>query len=183
MILGGRAKVWQLELDFLEKHLALIDVQLERLAVEGRASGDSDAFGIFDDIESLVGLGFVDCQRYLTATCGWLKVPKRAALAAGPKHSTGMTTIQIIDHAANYFKHHEEWSDEKISPQQQRTEAAMKAIHALGSDYPMIAVLDEITVGTRFKDTLPDLAWWRDDLRGQCTSSIAALHEAELVSR
>jgi hypothetical protein len=174
MILRGRAKIWDLELDFLEKHLALIDVQLGRLAVEGRASGDADTFEIFDDINSLVGLGFVDCQRYITATCGWLKIPKDVALAAGPKHPTGMTIIQIIDHAANYWKHHGEWSEKKTSPEQQRTETAMKAIRALDSDYPMITALGEVTVGNRFTDTLPDLAWWHHDLRAPCTSSIAA---------
>ena len=174
LILSGRAKIWDLELDFLEKHLDLIDAQLERLAVEGRASADSEVFGIFDDIDSLVGLGFVDCQRYLNATCGWLKIPKQVALAAGPKHHTGMTTIQIINHAANYWKFHEGWSEENTCLRKQRTEAAMSAMHALDAEYPMITVLGEVTVGSRFKDALPDLAWWRDDLRAQGRQSIVA---------
>ena len=165
MILTDGAKVWDLDLDDLEKHLSLVDAQLERLAADGRASGDPDGFGVFDDIDSLLGLGFVACQRYLTATCGWMKIPKHVALAVGPPHSSGMTTVQIINHAANYWKHRDEWVAGQTSPRQQRTEAAMQAIHALDSDYPMMAALGEITAGTKFKDTLRDLARWRDDLR------------------
>ena len=167
--LNGTARVCDVELDFLEHYLALIDMQLEHLAAEGKASGDPDGFGIFDEIDSFFGLGFVVCQRYLTATCGWLKVPKPVALAAGPKHSSGMTIVQIINHGANYWKHHEEWSEDRTSPRQQRTQAAMKAIHALDSDYPMMTALSEITVGNKFKDALPDLVWWRDDVRALST--------------
>ena len=167
MTLIGGTKVCDLDFDFLEKHLALIDMQLERLIANGKASGDADAFGIFDDIDSLVGVGFVACQRYLAATCGWLKVPKQVALAAGSKHSTGMTIVEIINHAANYWKHREEWSGESTSPERQRSNLAMKAIHALESDYPMMTALSQITVGTKFRDMLPDLAWWRDELRQQ----------------
>lgn len=163
------ARVCDVELDFLGQYLALIDAQLERLFAERKATGDSGAFGAFDDIDSLVGLGFIGCQRYLTATCGWLKVPKQVGLAAGPKHSSGMTTAQIVDHAATYWKHHEEWSGQETSSQKERTQAAMEAIYALNCDYPMMAALSEITVGTKFKDTLPDLAWWRDDLLAQAT--------------
>ena len=167
--LTGPGQLCDVELDFLEQYLALIDAQLERLSAEGKESGDPDAFGVIDDVDSLIGLGFIACQRYLTATCSRLKVPKQVGLTAGPKHSSGMTTAQIIDHAANYWKHHEEWRGQQTSSQKERTEAAMEAINALDSDYPMMTALSEITMGTKFKDTLPDLAWWRDDLVAQAT--------------
>jgi hypothetical protein len=165
MFLIGDADVWDLDLDYLQKHLSLIDAHLDIVAKEARGCGDPDAFGVFDEIESLVGFGFAACQRYLTATYGWMKLTKGAALAAGPKHRSGLSIAEIVNHTANYWKHHEEWNGEKTSKQQQRTEAGMKLIGVLDSDYPVSNALGELTTGTAFKPLLSDLRQWRDQLR------------------
>jgi hypothetical protein len=56
-------RVSDLELRFLEKHLSLINAQIDTVVADARGCGDPDAFGVLDDIESLIGLGFVACQR------------------------------------------------------------------------------------------------------------------------
>jgi hypothetical protein len=51
------------------------------------------------------------CQSYLAATYSYRKIAKAVALTSGPVHSSGLTIVEIINQAANYWKHHdEEWS-------------------------------------------------------------------------
>lgn len=50
------------------------------------------------------------CQSYLASTSSDLKVKKVVALKHGPKHPSGLTIVEIINHAANFGKHDDEWS-------------------------------------------------------------------------
>jgi hypothetical protein len=156
--------VSDLELGFLEKHLSLIDAQLDRVVADGKGCGDPDAFGVLDDIESLAGLGFVACQRYLTATYGWMRLTKQAALTVGPKHHSGFTVVEVVNHAANFWKHHDEWNPGKKTKQQERTEEALVSLGALPSDYPVTRVLTEIAGGYLFKSLMRDMASWSKEL-------------------
>ena len=45
-------RVSDLELRFLEKHLSLINAQIDTVVADARGCGDPDAFGVLDDIES-----------------------------------------------------------------------------------------------------------------------------------
>jgi hypothetical protein len=157
-------RVSDLELGFLEKHLSLINAQIDIVVTDAKGCGDPDAFGVLDDIESLVGLGFVACQRYLTAVYGWMKLTKSMALAVGPAHHSGLTIAEIANHAANYWKHQDEWRSEKKTKQQERTEAAIGSVGALPSDYPITQVLMELTGDYDFKPLLHYLASWHDEL-------------------
>ena len=130
-----------------------------------KAAGDCrTGLGYFDDIESLIGLGFVACQRYLTATYGWMKFTKHAALAVGPTHRSGLTIAEIANHAANYWKHQDEWRSQNKTKQQERTEAAIASVGARLGDYPITHVLTELAGGYDFKPLLRDLASWHDEL-------------------
>lgn len=157
-------RVSDLELDFLEKHLLLINAQIDTVVADAKGCGDPDAFGVLDDIESLVGLGFVACQRYLTAAYGCTKLTKSTALAVGPTHRSGLTIAEIANHAANYWKHQDEWRSEKKTKQQERTESAIGSVGGLPSDYPMTQVLTELTGDYDFKSLLHDLAAWHGEL-------------------
>jgi len=163
-------RVSDLELAFLEKHLSLISAQIDAVVADAKGCTDPDAFGVLDDIESLVGLGFVACQRYLTAAYGWMKITKHAALGVGPTHRSGLTIAEITNHAANYWKHQDEWRSEKKTKRQERTEAAIASVGALPSDYPMTQVLTELTGDYDFKPLLRDLAAWHNEL---CTDTKA----------
>jgi|SRR4029077_17410650 hypothetical protein len=92
------------------------------------------------------------------------KLTKAMALAVGPTHRSGLTIAEIANHAANYWKHQDEWRSEKKTKQQERTEAAIGSVGALPSDYPMTQVLTELTGDYDFKPLLHDLAAWHDEL-------------------
>jgi hypothetical protein len=166
MFLTNGDAVCDFDLDFLRQHLAVIDAQLANITEAARGCYDPDQFGMLAEFESVAGLGFVACQRYLSATTGWMKLRKDVALRAGPRHDSGLSVAEIINHAANFWKHEDEWSEHAPSPQQQRTQAAMQRIGAIPSDYPLSCVLGEIAVGdAKFESVTPSLEAWRDALR------------------
>ncbi len=156
-------------LDFLRRAAVLIDASLDRLDRESGASQDPDAFGIFDEAEYLVGFGFVACQTYLTAIASQstLKGEKRKALSLGPLHRTGQSMAQLVNAAANYWKHSPEWSLDTPSIQAKQT---LEVISRLGVDtsapYPTANMLYEILTPhpARFAPLLPFLTQWRNTL-------------------
>ena len=157
------------DLDFLKSAAALVDASLERLDRESGASPDPDAFGIFDEAEYLTGFGFVACQTYLTAIASQsiLKGKKREALALGPMHRTGQSMAQLVNAAANHWKHSPEWSLDTPSVQAKQT---LEVISGLGVDisgsYPVANMLYEILTPhpARFASLIPFLTQWRNTL-------------------
>jgi hypothetical protein len=155
------------DLDFLKDAAALIDARLERLDKEVTASPDPDAFGAFDQAEYITGFGFVACQTYTTAimsSCK-LKLKKHEALALGPKHRTGRSMAELINAAANYWKHSPRGSPDAPSTRAQRT---LEVIASLGVDtsasYLLANTLYEILAPhpARFANLIPFLTQWRD---------------------
>jgi hypothetical protein len=155
------------DLDFLRDAVALVDARLDRLYREARTSPDPDEFGIFDQIEYLVGFGFIACQTYATAVACRRKIDKREALALGPRHRTGRSMVQLVNAAANHWKHSPEWSLDAPTIQAAPT---LEAISSLGVDtngsYPLANTLHEILTPhqARFANLIPFLTQWRDAL-------------------
>ena len=155
------------DLDFLEAAAALVDANLDRLDREAHANPDPDAFGIFDQIEYITGFGFVACQTYATALVNRSTLRKRQALALGPKHRTGQSMAQLMNAAANHWKHSPEWSLDAPTTQAKQT---LEVIQSLGVDtngsYPVATTLREILrpLPVRFANLIPFLIQWRDAL-------------------
>ena len=156
------------DLDFLEGSVSLVDTNLERLHKDARSSPDPDAFGIFDELEYITGFGFVACQAYATAVVSRspLKNKKREALAMGPRHRTGRYMTQLVNAAANYWKHSPEWSLDTPTTQAEQT---IEVISSLGVDtasYPIANALHEMLTphSARFANLIPFLTQWRDAL-------------------
>ena len=57
---------------------------------------DPDGFGLLDDIESLIGLGFVACQRYLTRDLRMDEVHEARSSRCGTNHRSGLTVAEIL---------------------------------------------------------------------------------------
>jgi hypothetical protein len=81
---------------------------------------DDDGITVLDHAEPLLGLGFVAAQAYVLGT--WTDLNRiRDSSARAPVSKTacyatdsitvqdGITRIHVINAAANYFKHHDEW--------------------------------------------------------------------------
>jgi hypothetical protein len=157
------------DLDFLREATALVDGRLEQLERKAKASPDPDTYGVYDQAEYITGFGFVACQTYATGVVRWSKVVgKRDALALGPKHRrTGQTMIELIDAAANHWKHGPEWSLDAPSTRAQKT---LKVIASLGvnthGSYPVANMLHQILTPhpARFANLIPFLTQWRDVL-------------------
>ncbi|MGD1277274.1 MAG: hypothetical protein ABR964_08630 [Tepidisphaeraceae bacterium] len=159
------------DLEFLGELLALIDKQLDKLYRQAKQSADPDSFGIFDSAEGVIGLGFVACQRYLVATCGSVRIDKKLALVRGARHPSGMTIPEIINHAANYWKHRDEWQLDKSPANQNRVRRIWKAFKAVGCapdlNYPLSCILAKLVAPgpPGFKPIITKLERWRDELR------------------
>jgi hypothetical protein len=155
------------DLDFLEASAALIDPRLELLESATRTSPDPDAFGILDQIEYICGFGFVACQMYITEVASRFKLRKRDALVSGPTHRTGRSIAELVNSAANHWKHSPEWDFDLPITQAKQT---LEVIQSLGVDidssYPVSAALYEILSPrpARFKNLIPFLTEWRDAL-------------------
>jgi len=169
----GNSVCWDPDLEMLAEFLAVVDGQLE-IILRGltNAAEAYEGYFDFDSAEHITGLGFVACQTYLTATYGFLNLKKLDALSAGPHHSSGQTIVQIINHAANFWKHHDEWHLDKSKAQQERVRYAFATIgFPVDLDYPLGGILADLAAPepAAFKPLVARLEQWREELRGAVT--------------
>jgi hypothetical protein len=153
------------DLQMLKEILHLLDTQLRRIDREAEEYPDPEGFGFYDLGEATIGLGFVACQQYLSATYGWLSLPKKSALLAGPKHYSGLSIAEIINHSANYWKHCEEW--QVLGKPSKRTGNALQKLgFTFETDYVLSNVLAEVVSPgpTCLRSLIPHLEAWRDAL-------------------
>lgn len=156
------------DFDLLCELTSLLDARLDALDQEIERCPDPDAFGLFDVADGVCGLGFVACQQYLAATASWLGVEKSTALPCGPIHECGDTVASIVNHAANYWKHGDEWALGKSEKQQAKTQDGLESILAdFETSYPLTVILARLVAPSepwRFRHLLPFLTSWRDEL-------------------
>ncbi len=107
LIVGG--EFCDTDFEFLRELFAMFDSKLAQLQSRIEHCSDPDSSGLFDWSNFLAGSGFVACQTYLTSTFGPLGVSKETALSLGPHHSGGRSYATILNAAANFWKHQEEW--------------------------------------------------------------------------
>ena len=164
LIIDGHICDW--DMAFLGTVLKLLDSRLEELDAVAATTSDPESHGVCDHYEEVCGVGFVACQRYLAAACGWLKIEKHVALTKGPRVPSGLTIAQAVNHAANYWKHHDEWSGEETE-RELKTKRAIEGFGGtIGHDYPLSCVLAETTNRTcRLTDLIPRLEEWRNEIR------------------
>lgn len=152
------------ELSKLSGLILAVDEHLSEVCDKSVAAEDSDAFGLFDSAEHATGLGFVACQTYMATLCGALMIEKSRALSLGPTHSGGLTMVQVINHAANYWKHNNEWSLDKSAARQEAIHRAFDSVgFPVGTDYPLSGVLTELSgvFPAALKQLIPILEEWK----------------------
>lgn len=153
----------------LKEIASVLDERLSEIERQIQSGDEADWFG--DTAEGLCGIGFVACQQYLTETASWVDVAKSTALGCGPIHPCGNTIASIVNHAANYWKHSDEWSHETSKSQQARTQDGLEAILAdFENGYPLTVILARLVFPSknwRFGELIPRLTDWRDDLHAR----------------
>lgn len=133
------------ELGKLAKLVLAIDEHLSDICAKSVEEEEADSLGYFDSAEHATGLGLVACQTYMATVYGTLGMEKHKALSFGPKHPAGLTMVQIINHAANYWKHNNEWTLDRTAARQLAIEKAFESVgFPVGIDYPLSGVLTEL---------------------------------------
>jgi hypothetical protein len=107
LILDG-GEVWDFDLTLMSGVLETLDRQWVSLSDVSVGCPDPDGFGIYDEMEYLAGLGFVVCQRYLSATLCCNGISKEQALNLPPMHASGQSVASIVNAGANCWKHADE---------------------------------------------------------------------------
>lgn len=153
------------DLPLLEEVAAILDAQLKRLELEAGRSDDPDAYGVFDSLEHVAGLGFAACQNYIASWAASCRVSRQLALQLGPKHRTGQPLVALVNAAANYWKHSPEWGN-TLTAQAQRTADLFASLGVPVSEYALINFLHELVrpLPSRFGTLVPFLVHWRDEL-------------------
>lgn len=168
LIANGKPSI-DFDLDVLQEIASVLDERLDAIERKIQAGADADWYG--DTAEGFCGLGFVACQQYMVATAGWLKVGKGTALGCGPVHPCGNTVASIVNHAANYWKHGDEWDLGNSKGQQAKTQDGLEAILAdCEGGYPLTVILARLVPPSknwRFAELVPRLVDWRDDLHAR----------------
>jgi hypothetical protein len=106
----------------LDETCALVDARVASLLDLLRERPESGHLDLPEVIEYLIGLGFAACQGYTTGVCAETGVSRQQALDLGLHHSSGPTIAALVNHAANWWKHCDEWSDPPDTSAQQTIE-------------------------------------------------------------
>ena len=153
-----------LETNLVGELVATIDKKLYEIIDQASSVEDPDSLGYFDSAEHVTGLGFVACQAYMTAVYGILRVEQFKALSYGPMHQCGKSIAQIVNDAANYWKHNNAWSLDKNTKRRERIENTFNDIgFPIGAEHPLSGVLTDLAFpdAASFGPILRKLEEWK----------------------
>lgn len=151
------------EMEFLAHACKIVDEPLERCYACIDADFDAaEQCGMLDMVEYLVGLGFAACQGYITGVCTELGVSKGRALGVGPKLENDTTIVSLANHAANWWKHSDEWHH-PLAGRALQTHNAVKAVEFSGQS-PLYDVLAALTNSQPplFRELAVQFSAWRE---------------------
>ena len=184
---------------FLEEILKMLDAKLLEVNFKVQEalnnSLNPDDLDLFSKGEYIIGMGFSACQRHISSTLGLIEIERSTALEVGPTHS-GKPIVTIINAAANYWKHSDDWSaisftkipesemvrinvrdSEFLNKQQKETILTIEAV-APWSDYTCANILASLTKTNELKlsELIPILDEWRNELVNKYGHIKAMLH-------
>lgn len=107
-------------LEFLESFLSTADTEWDHTETESQRYSPEDTMYI-DRLDDISGLGFTVCQRYMASAYPSFGLSKKEALDLPPLHASGTTIVALINAGANYWKHSDEWRDEKHIDMKEKT--------------------------------------------------------------
>ena len=142
-----------------------VDAELDRIDAQAVKSEDPDQFGVYDQYEHILGLGFVACQTYITSKLRGRK--KSQVLGLGPRHRCDQTFAAITNACANYWKHHDEWERASLRDDAKQTISILQAMGAdVWSSYPASNTMQVLLAphAPRFKNLSPFLKQWAENV-------------------
>lgn len=143
----------------IDKELSLIEQAITE-------SEDPDSFGVIDNYEQMVGIGFAVCQTFLASV--HMGKNKLASFNRPPYHPCGKSYALITNACANYWKHNDEWETNNLSKQANLT---IEVIESLGIDiwssYPLSQAIHALSVTDKqnpFSELLGKLNLWAGNI-------------------
>lgn len=118
----------------------VIDIKIEE--INKRSPEELEMFCDYDVLENLIGMGFVLLQGSISKVCGVLGI-KKSYVFNENKH------IEIINTAANYWKHHNEWREESTYKEKYIKEFRTFGVELIDG-YPLLNVLYKLTKNQKF---------------------------------
>ncbi len=176
---------------FLETFIKVIDTELSKLDLRIKNSADPDADGLCDFGEYLIGYGFLAIQRYIASTYPQTKIKKNDSLKFGPKTNDDLFLAEVLNEAANYWKHEDEWpiiltkelsEDSAITmclDLNKRQGITFDTVDKIANarDYRLSNLLAELlkkhtdVIELQFSPLLPFIESWRNDLDKNATEN------------
>lgn len=109
MLLVCESGVEVIELHRLCELSEVLDSKIYEIVECISKSVDPESDGLLDQAEYFIGVGFVAIQQYLNDSLIGININKKKALSLGTIHSSGATSVSVINAAANWWKHEAEW--------------------------------------------------------------------------
>ena len=105
-------------------------------------------------------------QTYMTDTASCAGKRKHEVFKYGAKTPSGASKVQIVNAAANYWKHREEWVFDDGRRQKAIDQLFEEVGYSTRVDYPISGVLTELLAPAEmtFASLLTVIRDWRDDL-------------------
>jgi hypothetical protein len=153
--------------DILLSVSTALDAHVERVRQYANDE-EADTWDLLHDIDNTIGLGLTAAQAYLTSVSRALRMRRTDAISCGPEQVGGFTIAQIVNEAANFYKHRDEWEEEAAETRRdKRTARTIKVLTAAGlelnADYPLSGLLEKLKM-TTIRDVAYALVRWRDHL-------------------
>tara|TARA_R110001606_G_scaffold399101_1_gene580713 strand:- start:3236 stop:3766 length:531 start_codon:yes stop_codon:yes gene_type:complete len=155
------------ELFRLCKLLEIIDSKLYEIEACISRSVDPESDGLFDLGEYFIGVGFVAIQQHLNDSLIGIDLNKKEAYSLGPIHSSGVSSISVINAAANWWKHEAEWfKNDNIPKNGKHTVEIIRGI-SNGHEYALSNVLASFSESkclSLTKSVVPHIEEWEKAL-------------------
>ena len=97
------------EIFYLQELCGLLDSKVSEITERISQSSDPESEGLFDYAEYFMGTALCAMQRYIIDVLDMKKIKKKEVLNLGPKFNEEESIIEIINAAANWWKHEPEW--------------------------------------------------------------------------
>ena len=142
MLCKFNGEIMDFDLPLLVDLLGVLESHISKLEGMCEEPSQLDQFGYIDHMEHVAGIGFVACQTYMTSIFGKVGMKKERALSLGPKYKDKHSVAQIVNHAANYWKHRESWVLNPGTNWEMKIREDFKAVGlSVDIDYPCASYL------------------------------------------
>jgi hypothetical protein len=156
--------------ELLNQTLSSLEPKYREIDKDCESCADPDSFGLFDQMEYILGFSSVAYQTYINDTKSCTGISDKQAFKFGPRTKSNCLKIKLINQTANLWKHKMEW---EFRNNIKHKESADKLLHTIGiktdDPYPICGIYWELTTTSKIgpMSFIPLIEEWRSDLLAQ----------------